>query len=444
MREQAGLVWREAGDSTALLRASIMLQRVSPLDWLAGVPDQLRFYGSTRDAEYPLEIGGVGVADEAMWTTAVDYDEVFTRLHRVLDASAHGLRYYGGFRFDQQQPVDDDWRDFGEARFVIPRFELVTHAAASQLSFHFTVREADEGLVEQACSQLETMSWTAWDWEAPLPPPQERVELPDWTGWQRNVEAALAEFDAGTLEKVVLARKAIFRFARRLDPITLLYRLKQATPECYHFCYMPSATQAFVGASPERLFRRDGALVQSEAVAGTRMRGATPEEDEAWGRELLNNPKDAHEHEVVRQSIRRALTPVCDDLQMDEAPSLLKLARGQHLYSAVQGELRTGVSDARLLAALHPTPALGGQPKDAALERIAEWEPFDRGWYAAPVGWVSRTSAEFAVAIRCGLVQPERLALFSGAGIVRGSTAASEWEEIELKIRDFINVLMGE
>jgi menaquinone-specific isochorismate synthase len=123
---------------------------------------------------------------------------------------------------------------------------------------------------------------------------------------------------------------------------------------------------------------------------------------------------------------------------------LLKLARGQHLYSAVQGELRTGVSDARLLAALHPTPALGGQPKDAALERIAEWEPFDRGWYAAPVGWVSRTSAEFAVAIRCGLVQPERLALFSGAGIVRGSTAASEWEEIELKIRDFINVLMGE
>ena len=441
MQVAAEKVWRESSSDQPLLRASLIIPRVSPLDWLTRLPDELRFYGSTRDKTQPLEIGGLGSADEALWKSPVTYQEVFSRLNQTLATSSAGLRYYGGFRFDQQQLADTDWQSFGCARFVIPRFELVSNPVASQISLHLTPHEAESGGIETFCKQLAEMSFAPWEWGGHFPPPLERQDAPDQAGWELNVERALHDFAEGRLKKVVLARKATFRFDGHLDPITLLHKLKMATPHCYHFCYMPSGELAFVGASPERLYKREEGIIETEAVAGTRMRGSNPEEDHAKGQELLGNPKDQLEHGLVRDALHEVLDPLCEQVEMDAAPSLLKLARGQHLYSGVKGKLKDGVGDAAILAALHPTPALGGRPTLAALERIAEWEPFDRGWYAGPVGWISRHSAEFAVAIRCGLVQPKRLSLFSGAGLVEGSTAENEWEEIELKIRDFIKVL---
>jgi menaquinone-specific isochorismate synthase len=443
MQAAAEKVWRESSGEEPLLRASLIIPRVSPLDWLSRLPDELRFYGSTRDKAQPLEIGGLGIADEALWKSPVTYDEVFARLNGTLATASAGLRYYGGFRFDQQQSADTDWQSFGCARFVIPRFELVSNPQASQLSLHLTPHEAESGWIESACAQLTAMSFDPWQWQDRFPLPLQRHDAPDQEGWRRNVELALHDFATDHLKKVVLARKATFHFEGHVDPITLLHRLKSATPECYHFCYMPSGQLAFVGASPERLYKREEGIIETEAVAGTRMRGVDQEDDLVKGQELLSNPKDQLEHGMVREGLKESLSPLCEKIEMDPAPSLLKLARGQHLYSAVKGRLKDGTGDAAILGALHPTPALGGRPTLAALERIAEWEPFDRGWYAGPVGWVSRHAAEFAVAIRCGLVQPERLSLFSGAGLVEGSTAENEWEEIELKIRDFIKVLTG-
>ncbi len=119
----------------------------------------------------------------------------------------------------------------------------------------------------------------------------------------------------------------------------------------------------------------------------------------------------------------------------------MKLTRRQHLWTPIEGHLHVHVDDADLLSRLHPTSAVGGEPTTEALRYIAELEPFDRGWYAGPLGWIARDSAEFAVAIRSGLVDGARLALYSGAGIVPGSTPQSEWDEIENKISDFVNVL---
>ncbi len=445
MRDEVERVWKEAGDAmpARILRASVLLDRVLPLDWLSGVPGALRFYGSTRDRTQSLEVGGLGIADEAVWNAPVAFDDVLRRLHDTLNVSSNGLRYYGGFRFAGAGAPDSDWSLFGVSRFVVPRFELRTGPAGSQLSFHFKAAEMASGLMAEWVERLGAMTFDAREWEDIIPPPLSRADAPDRAGWERNVLTALDDFETGALEKIVLARKATFGFGGHLDPITLMHRLKSATPECFHFCYMPTSELAFVGASPERLYRREGRQVETEAVAGTRMRASEPAEDERLGRLLLQSEKDQREHAFVREGIRETLQPLCETFAMDESPSLLKLARGQHLYTAVQGRLREGVGDADILAALHPTPALGGSPTAKALERITALEPFDRGWYAAPVGWVSRDAAEFAVAIRSGLVQPERLSLFSGAGIVRGSTPDNEWEEIELKIRDFIKVLTG-
>jgi menaquinone-specific isochorismate synthase len=135
------------------------------------------------------------------------------------------------------------------------------------------------------------------------------------------------------------------------------------------------------------------------------------------------------------------LKPFCEVLHVETEASEMKLARGRHLVSGITGTLHAGISTFDLLRALHPTPAVGGTPRREACAAIRQQEPFDRGWYAGPLGWIERDAAEFAVALRCGLVTPRHLALYSGAGIVRGSVPAAEWDEIEHKISDFMQVL---
>ena len=160
-------------------------------------------------------------------------------------------------------------------------------------------------------------------------------------------------------------------------------------------------------------------------------------EDEGLRDDLLHSAKDLSEHSYVSKGIREALEPLCEELEIEEHISEMKLARRRHLRSKVRGTIREGVTDAGLLDAMHPTPAVGGHPRSEALEQIHALEPFDRGWYAGPVGWIGTEESEFAVGIRSGLVWGRTLALFSGAGIVAGSVPDEEWAEIEQKIGDF-------
>ena len=275
----------------------------------------------------------------------------------------------------------------------------------------------------------------------PLPAPSRRTDRPDQAGWTRMVRWALDAIEAGRLDKVVLARRVALGLDRRVDPLRVLQHLKAATPGCFHFALGPPDGPTFVGASPERLFRREGNEVVSEAVAGTRARGETPEADAALREELLSSEKDRREHAFVQRALEQALQALCTTVDGAEFPSDLALARGRHLHAPIRGALQPNTSTVNLLEGLHPTPAVGGVPTDAALTAIREQEPFDRGWYAGPVGWVGPDAADFAVGIRSGLLHPDRLALFSGAGIVAGSQPDREWAEIEQKIADFAAVL---
>jgi len=197
---------------------------------------------------------------------------------------------------------------------------------------------------------------------------------------------------------------------------------------------------AYLGATPERLYKRKGRKIFSEAIAGTRPRGIDEAHDRALATELMNSSKDAKEHKYVVDAIQAALAPLCKTLHPDSHVSLKKWQGSQHLVTQFEGELDSKVIDHQILSALHPTPAVAGYPIQAATEAILQLEPFNRGWYAGPVGYVGYNEAEFAVAIRSGLVQQNRLSLFAGAGIVSGSTAREEWEEIENKIGNFIKV----
>ena len=161
------------------------------------------------------------------------------------------------------------------------------------------------------------------------------------------------------------------------------------------------------------------------------------------GQELLNSEKELREHKYVVDNIKAALTSLCESYSVKKEASLLKLRQVQHLQTEFTGKLRAEIIDSDIIKSLHPTSAVGGFPAQSAQNRIAQCEPFDRGWYSGAVGWIGRNSAEMAVAIRSGLVKGKELKLHSGAGIVNGSTAALEWAEIESKIGSFISAVTG-
>ena len=438
-RGLAGAVSRalEASSAARLMRVEVPVENVHPLDWLRAQPHPQKVYWRGRSDD--VAVAGVGVAERHTGTSREEVDRLPALEQRVTQADDARIRYYGGLRFDLDGRPDPGWAPFETFRFVLPRFELGLRQGEATLACNL-VPSHDRARRSEILGQIRTLAFPARTSDGVLPLPVSRHDLPAAGAWRRGIEQALHDFRETSLEKVVLARKAIFGFADGLDPVELLARLQDATPGCFHFCFQPKAGAAFIGASPERIFRRQGSTLASEAVAGTRPRGASTHADAALLKELLGSDKEQREHAYVRQSIRRTLAGFSETLHADPLPSEMKLARGRHLYSKFEGTLRPDVQTVDVLRALHPTPAVGGYPRAEALEAIRRLEKFDRGWYAGPVGWIGPEAAEFAVAIRSGLVQPERMALFSGAGIVEGSVPEAEWQEIEHKISDFLDV----
>jgi isochorismate synthase len=200
-----------------------------------------------------------------------------------------------------------------------------------------------------------------------------------------------------------------------------------------------------MGATPERLVRTSGRSFETVAIAGSAPRGATRDEDTARAAALLASEKDREEHDVVVAMIRASLTPLTERLEVAAAPSILALRTVQHLVTPIRGLLRNDAGPAGLLALaerLHPTPAVGGEPRDQALEMIAEHEGGERGGYAGPVGWLgSDGDGELMVALRCGIVAGQSATLFAGCGIVADSDPSAEWEESWLKLRALASAL---
>jgi menaquinone-specific isochorismate synthase len=424
----------EADLAERVVRLAVPVGPVEPFRWLRGQSLFPRLYWSGR--EDGLQVAAAGVADFQGGEATEGVAALRKRLASLLVSGDPEVRYYGGFRFDHLREPEAEWAAFGAYRFVLPRFELRAGDGEAALVCNLVLPRDAERPAE-ILAQIERLTFSHNASGAVLPEPISRTDGPDERGWRRNIERALAAFSEGRLGKVVLARRTEFGFEERLDAALLAERLGELTPGCFHFYLEPEKGVAFLGASPERLFRREGRAIESEAVAGTRPRGASEADDAELRDELLSSQKDKAEHDHVRVGIGEALGPLCDELEVEMGVSEMKLASRRHLVSKVRGTLGEGVTDAEVLRALHPTPAVGGYPRTDALDEIRALEPFDRGWYAGPVGWIGAEGAEFAVGIRSGLVRGNTLALFSGAGIVAGSVPEGEWAEIEQKIGDF-------
>ena len=403
---------------------------VEPLTWLAGRPDRELCYWADRDggeetaaAGVLIDVSGAAASGAAPW---------MERVAAHLDAADEGVRFYGGTRFDARAPAAPEWRTLGAYRFVVPRFEAVRRDGRTLLACNF--RPAERDRLTALLADLQRPP-------APVPEPaapvclQRHADAPDRAGWETLVRTALAAIDdpGDPLSKVVVARRTGATAAAPITPAALLATMSRADDRSFRFLVQPRPGTAFVSVTPERLFSLSGRTVHTEAIAGTRRRGASPQEDQRLRRELAASTKDVLEHRIVHDAIATALKELCTDTTAGTT-TVLRLPAVQHLMTRLSGRLAAGVGVADLVDALHPTPAVGGEPAEAARRFLTRHEPFDRGWYAAPVGWIGPGEGTFAVAIRSALIDGGAVSLYTGNGVVTGSSPDAEWAELEAKV----------
>jgi len=396
-----------------------------------------------KDREGAFEFAGFGVTHSVVQHTPGDLRAVCTAVRRHLSPLFPAVRFFGGIRFDPERSIDPEWNDFKYAWFAVPRLFFERRGGRTFLTCT-VLPDQDRSRRAALTGMLKGLEIDSQPpWEDGLKP-QGRLDNPDRLSWDNAVGAALTSFSQGKLEKIVLARRTTLKFSRTLNPVAVAERLSLSGPKCFHFFFRPGgAASAFLGASPERLYRRVGGRIWSESLAGTRRRGRAEREDRELEKELLSSRKELLEHRYVVEAIDVVLREFCCVLSKDQTPRIAKLQDVQHLLTRFCGTLKRGIGDCDLLAGLHPTPAVGGVPRTYARRRIRELEPFDRGWYAGPIGWISAEAAEFAVALRSALLQRDIAHLYAGAGIVEGSTADGEWSEIQQKVQWFIELLAG-
>ncbi|HWL90723.1 MAG TPA: isochorismate synthase [Actinomycetota bacterium] len=268
------------------------------------------------------------------------------------------------------------------------------------------------------------------------------LELPAGGAYENAVREAVDRIRRGQLRKVVLARTIEVTAERELDPRLLAHRLRAVDPDAYTFA-VPTDEGVLVGASPELLVSRRGLDVRSNPLAGSAPRSGDPDEDRANADALVGSAKDREEHAIVVGAVAETLRRFCVELVWDQEPVLRETPNVWHLSTRFRGVLRTPAPTALdLVAALHPTPAVAGEPREAALEAIAELEPFSRGRYAGAVGWVDADGdGEWAIALRCAELRGDRAVLYAGAGIVADSDPGRELDETERKFRAFLDAL---
>jgi isochorismate synthase len=351
-----------------------------------------------------------------------------------------GPTLMGGFAFDPDGPRTARWDGFPSAHFTLPRFLVAEVGDAHWLTTTIIVEptgEADIALADLAPIRAAIMDSPGRSDGSRPAARDARVRYSDLGSpdeWRASVRLAVDTIRGGALEKVVLARGVQARGSEPFDTAAAVRHLGTVHPDSFIFaCWRDD--RVFLGASPERLVRVDGREVLASSLAGSARRGTDAAEDAELAAGLLESSKDADEHAVVVRALRDTLAQLCDDVTAAATPSVLTLPHMHHLHTIVRAHLRDGHSLLELVGRLHPTPAVGGTPRDTALAFIRAHEQLDRGWYAAPVGWLQCHRGEFAVALRSALVQGSDATLFAGCGIVRDSDPDLEYAESVLKLR---------
>jgi isochorismate synthase len=336
----------------------------------------------------------------------------------------------GGFAYRTDRDPRGAWAGFPALLFRVPALAVLRRRGRT---FVIAATSDAEELLDLSPSAVRAPSARHLDVTAVRNP----------LAWTAAVETAAARLRGGEAEKVVLAREVIAHGDGVVSAGNVVRGLRTAYPSCFTYLITGADGTAFAGASPELLVRKSGDHAFAQPMAGSVARGASDAEDERLARDLSSSVKDADEHRVVSQFVVDALRPFALEVNA-RGPQVVRFTNIQHLATSVEAALRDPVPDVlQLAAALHPTPAVGGWPREPADKLIDELEGMERGWYAGAVGWIDgRGDGEFAVALRCGLLWEDGARLYAGVGVMPDSDPARELEETELKFKALLTALV--
>jgi isochorismate synthase len=405
-----------------------------------------RFYWERPDREEAVLALGAAARIESRGESRFDdaargLREIGARIRREGDAPPWaGPLLVGGFAFDFDAPPSARWAGFPCAQLVLPE-RLAIRRGREMWCCRAGIGSVPSPGREFAAAPDSAAGGTPSDESTPAFHASADRPLGVYRGL---VEKAVGAIREGHLEKVVVARSCTVVGSRPYETLRVLRSLRALHPSCTIFA-LARGPLTFLGATPERLVRLEKGRVHSGAVAGSAPRGRTPRQDRRFARELVESKKDQEEHAVVVRCVLEALARHCRALSAPESPGLLRTDGIQHLHTPIEGRLRdpskTTVLD--LVAGLHPTPAVGGAPRESALAWLRCHEGLDRGWYAGSLGWLApEGEGEFSVALRSLLLRGSEATLFAGAGIVAGSDPDAELSETRLKLRSALGALL--
>jgi isochorismate synthase len=452
-RLESGLSEARRRGRRLLVSVTIGIPNVDPLAvfaWGAELHQERRFWSApnaTRTivglgAAWSLEISGTNrfaVAADA-WLSCCSDAVVET----TTESAVSGPVLMAGFSFDPGRASTEIWADFPAGLLVLPRFTVTGVDRRSWLTINsmidpdldlMTLRKTiapTSALLSNLNRSTDTPRANPLISSVDARPPEE---------WQSIVGDTTRFLQLGGAEKVVLAQSTRLTAQGPFDPTSALEKLRSDYPSCYVFA-IDRGESCFLGASPEQLAQVEGDTVRTVCLAGSAPRGSTFEEDRSLGDALLASPKNRSEHAIVVRWVRDTLTEARIHLSPRVAPTLLRFQNVQHLYTPVEGRLPAGGTVLDLVAQLHPTPSVGGQPRETALSYLREHEELDRGWYAGAVGWVDALGqGEFTVAIRSALLRGNTAELFAGCGVVPESVPEQEYAEARMKLRPMLAAL---
>lgn len=355
-----------------------------------------------------------------------------------------GPAIFGGFAFDPLKKKTSLWSKFSESLFHVPKYML----SFIDGEFYFTTnvfctQHDDEELFDKVYKDRQYLLGAVFQKQNFSYPSLVKMEEIKAEEWKKSVTSLVESFTESNLKKVVVARELRLQFENTVQVEKVLTHLLEEQKESFIFAFEVNG-DCFIGASPERLVKKEETRVLTTCLAGSIARGSTLEEDNLLGQNLLEDQKNLVEHQYVVDMIKEAMEETCEKVTLPDEPQLMKTKYIQHLYTPVIGQSREGTSLLDIVNRLHPTPALGGVPKEQAVTKIREIEELDRGFYAAPIGWQdSQGNGEFAVAIRSALIQGKEASLFAGCGVVADSEAESEYIETSIKFRPMLTALGG-
>lgn len=355
----------------------------------------------------------------------------------------NNMRIFGGFSFDCKKKKTPLWQGFADEQFTLPSQMLHIEQEISSVITNILVGPNDniEILNERYMNQLEDIR-NAIDVvkiENKIVN-HEEVNPKKWIG---TVEEVIEDIKCGKSEKVVLAREWKLELEQDGNSTFILSNLLEQQYLSYIFSF-DNGTSCFIGATPERLIKKQSTTIESMCLAGSYKLGETIEETNSNKEILLQDEKNRKEHQFVVDTIKNSLSCICEQIDIPEVPDILEMKNILHLHTPVRGKIEEHISLIDLMNVLHPTPALGGYPKLESLQIIREKEELDRGWYGAPIGWIDgNMDGELAVAIRSGLLKGNEISLFAGCGIVGNSNPQDEYEETKVKFTPMVSALGG-